>query len=295
MANRWENNGNSDRLFGGAPKSLQKLTATMKLKDACPQKKSYDQPRQYIKKQRHYFANKGPSSQTYGFSSGHVWMWELDYKENWVLENWWFWTVVLEKTLESPLDYKEIQPVHSKWDQSWVFFGRTDVEAETPILWPPHVKSWLIWKDPDAGRDWGQKEKRTTEDETVGWHHWLNGHRFGWTLGVGAVVHGVAESDTTERLNWTELDMEKCIHSYWKRSLKNWLICISSYSSISITQCSPHFPALWDPIFGKAQSTNLPNIPREPCSVVMTQGKRCRKTYSWGQTALVGLPRWRHW
>ena len=128
---------------------------------------SYDQPRQHIKKQRHYFANKGPSSQGYGFSSSHVWMWQLDNKESWVQKNWCIWTVVLEKTLESPLDCKEIQPVHPK-DQSWVFIGRTDVEAETPILWPPNVKSWLIWKDPDAGKDWGQEEKGTTEDEMVG-------------------------------------------------------------------------------------------------------------------------------
>ena len=117
---------------------------------------SYDQPRQHIKKQRHYFADKGPSSQDYGFSGGHVWMWELDYKENWAQKNWCFWTVVLEKTLESPLDCKEIQLVHPKGDQSWVFFGRNDAEAETPVLWPPHAKSWLIGKDPDAGRDWGQ-------------------------------------------------------------------------------------------------------------------------------------------
>ena len=108
-----------------------------------------------ILKSRHYFANKGPSSQGYGFSSGHVWMWELDYKESWVPKNWYFWTVVLEKTLESPLDCKEIQPVHPKGNQSWIFMGRTDAEAETPILWPPDVKSWLIWKDPDAGKDWG--------------------------------------------------------------------------------------------------------------------------------------------
>ena len=113
----------------------------------------YDQPRQHIKKQRHYFANKGLCSQSYGFSSSHVWMWELDYKESWVPKNWCFWTVVLEKTLESPLDCKEIQPVHSKGDQSWVYIGRTDVEAEVPILWPPDAKSWLIWKDPDAGKD----------------------------------------------------------------------------------------------------------------------------------------------
>ena len=156
----------------------------MKLKDT-PWKESYDQPRQHIKKQRHYFANKGPSSQGYGFSNSAVWICELDYKESWASDQklsikiWCFWTVMLEKTLESPLDCKEIQPVHLKGDQSWVFIGRTDVEAETPILWPPGAKSWLIWKDPYAGKDWGQEEKGTTEDEMVGWHHWLNGHEFG--------------------------------------------------------------------------------------------------------------------
>ena len=143
-----------------------------------PWKESYDQPKQHVKK-RHYFANKGPSSQGYGFPSSHVWMWELDYKESWVPKNWCFWTVVLEKTLESPLDCKEIQPVCPKGDQSWVFIGRTDIEAETPILWPPDAKNWLIWKDPDTGKDGGQEEKGTTEDEMVGWHHRLNGHEFG--------------------------------------------------------------------------------------------------------------------
>ena len=133
-----------------------------------PWKESYDQPRQHIKKQRHYFVNKGQSSQGYGFSSGHVWMWELDYKESWALKNWCFWTVVLEKTLERPLDCKEIQLVNPKAYQSWVFIGRTDAEAEAPILWPPDVKSRLIWKDPDAGKDWRQEEKGTTEDEMVG-------------------------------------------------------------------------------------------------------------------------------
>ena len=143
-----------------------------------PWKESYDQPRQHIKKQRHYFVNKGQSSQGYSFSSSHIWMWKLDYKESWAPTNWCFWTVVLEKTLERPWDCKEIQLVHPKGNQSWVFTGRTDVEAETPILWPPDPKSWLIWKDSDAGRDWGQEEKGTTEDEMVGWHHWLNGHEF---------------------------------------------------------------------------------------------------------------------
>ena len=117
-----------------------------------------------------------PSSQEYGFSSSHVWMWELDYKESWELKNWGFWTVVLEKTLESPLDCKEIQSVHPKGDHSWVFIGGTDVEAETPVLWSPVVKSWLIGKVPDAGKDWGQEEKGMTEDEMVGWHHRLDGY-----------------------------------------------------------------------------------------------------------------------
>ena len=157
---------------------------------------------------------KVPSSQGYGFSGGHVWMWELDSEENWAPKNWCFWTVVLEKTLESPLDCKEIQPVHPKGKHSWVFNGRTDVEAETPILWPPDAKSWLIGKDSDAGRDWGQEEKVMTEDEMAGWHHQLDGHGFGWTPGVGDGQGGLAccdswgrkELDTTERLNWTEKD-----------------------------------------------------------------------------------------
>ena len=148
-----------ETLFWGAPKSLQMVTAVMKLKAIAPWKKSYDQPRQHIKKQRHYFANKGPSSQSYGFSSSHVWIWELDYKESWMPKNWCFWTVVLEKTLESPLDCKEIQLVHPKGDQSWVFIGRTDAKAETSILWPPDAKNWLIWKDPDAGKDWEQERR----------------------------------------------------------------------------------------------------------------------------------------
>ena len=135
------------------------VIAAMKLKDATPWKESYDQPRQHIKKQRQYFVNKGPSSQGYGFSSGHVWMCELDYKESWAPKNWCFWTVVLKKTLESPLDCKEIQAVHPKGDQSWLFIGRTGVEAETLILWPPDAKGWLIWKDPDAGKVWGKKDR----------------------------------------------------------------------------------------------------------------------------------------
>ena len=164
-----------------------------------------------LKKQRHYFGNKSPSCQSYGFSSSHVWVWELDHKESWAPKNWCFWTVVLEKTLESSLNGKEIQPVHPKGYQSWIFIGRTDAEAETPILWPPDVKNWLIWKDPETGKDWRQEEKGMTENEMVGWHHRLNGHEFESTLGVGdglgilhAAVLWVANSQT--RLSdWTEL------------------------------------------------------------------------------------------
>ena len=125
----------------------------------APWEKSYDQTRQHVKKQRYYFVNKGPSSQSYGFSSSHLWMWELDCKESWVPKNWCFWTVVLEKTLESPLDCKEIQPVHSKGNHSWIFIGSTNVEVETPILWPPDVMNWLIWKDLDAGKIEGRRRK----------------------------------------------------------------------------------------------------------------------------------------
>ena len=151
-------------------------------------------------------------------SSSHVWMWELDCKESWVPKNWCFWTVMLEKTLESSLDSKEIQPVHPKGDQSWVFIGRTDAEAETPILWPPHAKSWLLGKDPDAGRDWGQEEKGTTEDEMVGWYHWLNGQGFEQALGVGDEQHsGMLQSLGSQRVrhDWvTELiltDVKWCL------------------------------------------------------------------------------------
>ena len=148
-----------------------------------PWKESYDKPRHHIKKQEYYFTDKGPNSQSYGFSSSHIQMWEVGYKEGWVLKNWCFWIVVLEKTLESPWDHKEIKPVNPKGNQSCVFIGRTNVEAETLILWPPDAKSWLIWKDLNAGKDWGQEEKGVTEDEMIGWHHWLNGHEFEQTLG----------------------------------------------------------------------------------------------------------------
>ena len=134
----------------------------------APWKKSYGKIRHRIKKQRYYFANKGQSSQSYGFSSSDAWLWKLDYKESWALKNWCFWTVVLDKTLESPLECREIKPVNPKGNQSWIFIGRTDAEAEAPIFWPTDAKNWLTGKDPDAGKDWRQEEKGTTEDEMVG-------------------------------------------------------------------------------------------------------------------------------
>ena len=188
----------------------------MKLKDTCFLRRKVMTNRNNILKSRDItFANKGLSSQGYGFSSSRVWMWELDYKESWAPKNWCFQTMVLEKTLESPLDCKKSQPVHPKGNQFWIFIGRTDVEAETLVLWPPDVKSWLIWKDPDAGKDWRREEKGTTEDEIAVCHHWLDGcalselrelvmNREAWH----AAIHGVVKSriwlsDWTE-LNWRD-------------------------------------------------------------------------------------------
>ena len=177
----------------------------------APWKTSYDKPRQHIKKQRHHFADKDQFSQSCGFSSSHVWMWELDYKESWALKNWCFWTVVLKKTLESPLDCKEIKLINPQGNQSCVFIGRTDAE-DAPILWSPDTNNWLIGKDPGAGKDGRWEKKGTSEDEMVGCHHQLDWHEFVQALGVGdgqgslgcCSPRGLKESDTTERLNWTD-------------------------------------------------------------------------------------------
>ena len=167
---QWQN------LFWGAPKPLQMVTAAMKLRHLLLGRKAMTNLDSILKSRG--ITNKGPPSQTYGFSSSHVWMWDLDYKESWAPKNWCFWTVVLEKTLKSPLHCKEIQLVHPKGDQSWIFIGRTDAEAETLILWPPDGKNQLTGKDLYSGQDWRQEEKGTMEGEMVGWHHQHDGHEF---------------------------------------------------------------------------------------------------------------------
>ena len=171
----WQIDGETMETVSGFIFLGSKITADGDFSQA-PCKKNYDQPKQHSKKQRHYFANTGPSSQSYGLSSSHVWMWELDYKESWAPKKCCFWTVALVKTLESPLNCKEIKPVSRKGNQSWIFIGKTDVEAEAAILWPPDAKNWLISKDPNAGKDWRWEEKGMAEDEMVGWHRQLNGH-----------------------------------------------------------------------------------------------------------------------
>ena len=172
MANRRRNIGNSDRfIFLGSKITVDGDCSHEIKRCLLLGRKAMTNLDSILKSRDIYFANKGPSNQSYGFSSSHIWMWELDYKESWALKNWCFWTVVLEKTLESLLDCKEIQPVHPKGNQSWIFIGRTEAEAETLILWPPNAKNWLIWKDPDAGKYWRWEEKGMTEDEMVGWHH----------------------------------------------------------------------------------------------------------------------------
>ena len=189
----------------------------MKLKDACSLGRKAMINLDNIKEQRHYFTDKGPYSQSCGFYSSPVQMWELDHEEAWKLKNWCFWAVVLKKTLESPMDCKEIKPVNPERNQSWIFIGRTDDETAVPILWPPNAKNRLIARDPDAGKDWRQEEKGMTEDEMVGWYHRLDGHEFEQAPGVGdgqgslVCCRPWGHKGWTQLCDWTELNWTICI------------------------------------------------------------------------------------
>ena len=185
MANRWGNNGNHDKLYFLGLQTHCGWWCSLEIKTIATWKKTSMINLDSIKKHRPYFSENDPSSQSYGFSSRNVWMWELEHKESWMPKNWCFWTVVLEKILKNPLDCREIKPVHPKGIRSWIFIGRTDAEAEAPILWPPDMKNWLIGIDPDAGKDWRQEENRMTEDGIVEWHLRLDGHEFEQVLGGG--------------------------------------------------------------------------------------------------------------
>ena len=210
MANRWGNSGNSGRLFFGGGGGGSKITADGDCNHEI--KRCLLLGRKVMTNLASILKSRDITLPTNVRLVKAIVFPELDYEESWVLKNWCFWTVMLEKTLESPLNYKEIQPVHPKGNQSWDYFGGNDAKAETPILWPPDAKSWLIGKDSHAGRDWRQVEKGMTEDEMAGWHHRRDGHEFEWTPGVGDGQGGLAccdswghkESDTTEQLNWTE-------------------------------------------------------------------------------------------
>ena len=226
-------------------------------------------------------------------------MWELDYKESWGLKNWCFWTVVLEKTLESSLDHKEIQSVNPKGNQSWAIIGRTDAKAETLMLWPPHVKSWLIGKDPDTGKDWWQEENGTTEDDMVGWHHRLNGHEFEKTLGVGDGQGGLTccspwgckESETTEWLNLTELgqalledQISEEVNNTLNLVIKSFVFFFLTFSRVlcvliaqlCLTLCYPmDCSSLWSSVHGILQARILEWVAISLCSVsrVLTNHK----------------------
>ena len=232
------------------------VIAATKSKDACSLEK-LDIPRQHTKK---HFADKVVDSPSCGFSSSHVWMWESDHKEVSILENQCFQTVVLEKTLESPLDCKETKPVNPKGNQAWIFIGRTNAKA--PIFWPPDAKSRLIRKHPVAGKDWGQEEKGMTEDEIVGWHHWLNGHEFEYTLGDGEGQGSLACSPRDHK----ELDMAEQLNNYNKTYI--WLPrCLSAKESASQSSDSGNTDSI--PASGRSPGAENGNQLQYPCLEIL--------------------------
>ena len=221
MANRWGNNGNSGRFYFLGLKNTVDGDCSHEFKrHLLLGRKAMTKLDSIWKSRDTTLPKKAHIVKAIVFPVSYVQIWELDHKEGWALKNWCFWTVVLEKTLESPLDSKEIKPVHPKGYQPWIFVGRTNVKAETPTLWPPDAKSWLIGKDPDAGKDWRQEEKGTTENEMVGWHHWLDGHEFEWAPGIGdgqeslvCTDHGVTKS-------------LKCLSDWTELTLTDWAILV---------------------------------------------------------------------
>ena len=244
----------------------------MKLKDTSSSEEKLWPPKQHIKKQRHYFANKGPPSQSFGFSSSHVWRWELDYKENWPPKNWCFWTVVLKRTLEIPLDCKEIQPVHSKGDQSWVFIGRTDAEADTPILWPPDGKDWLSWNDPDDGNDWRWEERRMTE-----WDGWMaSATQWTWVWVSSGSYDGQGglaccspwgRKSQTQLSDWTKLSPILYILVYISNCFENVFMGVQlNVSPQSIQKLKHHLPLPTTEFFQITDSSSV--IRSLTCSIV---------------------------
>ena len=222
--NRWRNSGNVTDFIVLCSNITADGDCSHEIKNICSWEKNYDKPRQPIKRQSHYFTNKGPYSQSYGFSSSHVWKWELDHKESWVQKNRCFWTVVLEKTFESPLDFKEIKPVNRKGNQPWILIGRTDAEA--PVLWPPDGKNRLIRKDPDAEEDWMQEKKGMTKDEMVRWHPWLSGPEFEQAAGNGK---GQGSLECSVPWDHKLSDTVKWVNNY-----------LSLISILSFWECSRH-------------------------------------------------------
>ena len=237
----------------------------------APWRKNYDQPRQYIKKQRHHSANKAPYSQSYGFSISHVRFWELDHKKGWVPKNWCFWTVVLERTLGSPLDCKETKSVHPKGNKPWIFIGRTDAEA--PIFWPPDVKSQLIGKDTDSGKDWRQEEKGKTKDEMVGWHHWLNRHEFEQAPGDG----GHRNLGCCSPWGGKELDMTE-----WLKTTVHPMFTAAPFTTSKTCNLNAHQQMNWKPRWDIYVQWNITQPWRNEIMPYIAMWLDLEMSYKWG-------------